>query len=89
MKLQPASEMSKIAEENYEKFKQNILDSDEFENLKNSIEEAANDGSKTLLYNVNSSCDSRTIAFLESVLTEAGYGVKGVFLNSHAMRITW
>ncbi|MEK3728650.1 hypothetical protein [Lysinibacillus sp. FSL W8-0953] len=89
MKLQPASEMAKIAEENYEKFKQTILESEEFESLKNSIEEAANEGRKTLLYNVNSSCDPHTIEFLKSVLTEAGYGVNGVFPNLHAMRITW
>lgn len=89
MKLQPASEMAKVAEENYEKFKQNILESEEFESLKNSIEEAASEGCKTLLYNLNPSCDPRTMDFLKSVLIEAGYGVNGVLLKSHAMHITW
>lgn len=89
MKLQPASEMAKIAEENYEKFKQNILESEEFEELKNGIEEAAKEGKKALEYNVHSDCDPRTIEFLKSVLIEAGYGVKGFFLNSNAMQITW
>lgn len=89
MKLQPASEMAKIAEENYEKFKQNILESEEFEALKNGIEDAANDGKKALLFNVNPSSDPRTIDLLKSVLIEAGYGVNGVLQNSHVMRITW
>lgn len=89
MKLQPASEMSKIAEENYEKFKQSVLESEEFETLKLGIKEAANEGKKTLQYKVHPDCDPRTIDFLKSVLTEAGYGVKGFFLNSHAMQITW
>lgn len=89
MKLQPASEMSKIAEENYEKFKQCVLESEEFESLKISIEEAAYEGKKVLVYNVHSDCDPRTIDFLKSVLIEAGYGVHGFYLNSHSMRITW
>lgn len=46
MKLQPASQMSKIAEENYEKFKESVLESEEFESLKMGIEEAANEGKK-------------------------------------------
>ncbi|WHP40740.1 hypothetical protein QIX46_19640 [Lysinibacillus boronitolerans] len=87
MKLQPASEMAKIAEENYEKFKQSILESEGFESLINGIEEAANEGCKTLLYNVDPLCDPRTKGFLKSLLIEAGYGVMS--LDQHAMQITW
>ncbi|WP_432702445.1 hypothetical protein [Lysinibacillus sphaericus] len=89
MKLQPASEMAKIAEENYGKFKQSILESEEFEALKNGIEEAAKEGKKALEYKVHPDCDPRTIEILNSVLIEAGYGVKGCFLNSNTMQITW
>lgn len=89
MKLQPASEMSRIAEENYEKFKQGILESEEFETLKFGIKEAANEGQKTLLFNVHPTCDPRTMDFLKSVLIEAGYGVHGVLMDTHSMRITW
>ncbi|MGE7942796.1 hypothetical protein ACQKNB_11980 [Lysinibacillus xylanilyticus] len=67
MKLQPASEMSKVAEENYEKFQQSVLESDEFEALKTGIEQAANEGQKTLLYNLHPTSDQRTLDYLKSV----------------------
>lgn len=86
MKLQPASEMAKVAEDNYEKFKQSILGSEEFEALKIGIEEAANEGQKVLFFN---SSDSRTYEIFKSVLIEAGYGVNGVLLKPKVMQITW
>lgn len=86
MKLQPASEMSKVAEENYEKFKQSILESDEFESLKIGIKEAANDGQKTLLCNTS---DQRVFKILKDELGKAGYRVNEVLFNQHIMQITW
>lgn len=89
MKLQPANEMSKVADENYEKFKQSVLESEEFEALITGIKEAANDGQKTFLFNVCRMSDPRMMDIFESELTEAGYKVKGGLFNIKAIQITW
>ncbi|UPW82751.1 hypothetical protein [Lysinibacillus sp. Ag94] len=89
MKLQPASEMSKVADENYEKFKQSVLDSEEFEDLITGIKEAADGGQKTFLFNICTMSDPRIVDIFESELTEAGYKVKCGLFNLNAMQITW
>ncbi|MFF2794953.1 hypothetical protein [Lysinibacillus xylanilyticus] len=89
MKLHSAREMSKLAEGNYEKFKQSVLESEEFEALITGIKEAANDGQKTFLFNICQTSDPRIMDVFESELTEAGYKVKGGLFNINAMQITW
>lgn len=86
MKLQPANKMSKVADENYEKFKQSVLESEEFEALITGIKEAANEGQKTLFCNTT---DQRAFKILKDVLVEAGYGVNEMLFNSNVMQITW
>lgn len=86
MKLQPASEMKKVAGSNFSKLKANVLESDELKKLIKGIETQAEKGLCEYTYYHNT--DKQIVYIFQSVLLENGYKASR-HLSNLGLTIKW
>ena len=86
MKLQPASEMLKVAENNFEKLKATALGSSDYKNLVQGIEKQAEKGLREYTYRNNS--NQQFISIFKTLLQENGYEISQ-HISGFGLTIKW
>lgn len=86
MKLQPASEMRNVSNNNFKQLKEDALKSDDFKGLIKGIEGQAEKGCTEYTYYHNA--NKQIVSIFKDVLTENGYTVK-THMSGLGLNIKW
>ncbi|MEY9975769.1 hypothetical protein [Lysinibacillus sp. RC79] len=86
MKLQPASEMKKVTESNFDKLKADALESDDFKNLIKGIESKAEKGLCEYTYYHNT--NKQIVTTFQQALQQNGY-TAAKHLSGLGLNIRW